>query len=86
MLKYQTDLKTSNAAELRKEVEEIWTTFRADVERAKLTNAIISANQAPQGLIVKTANVYNFVYKSSTSGTRRLVTDAVNLPKKTEKK
>lgn len=45
MLKYQTDLKTSNAAELRKEVEEIWTTFRADVERAKLTNAIVSANR-----------------------------------------
>lgn len=40
MLKYQTDLKISDAAELRKEVEEIWGMFKADVERAKLTNAM----------------------------------------------
>jgi hypothetical protein len=68
MLKYQTDLKVSDAAELRKEVEEIWTMFKADVEQVKLTNAIISANEVPHCLVVKTANVFNFVYKKSTDG------------------
>jgi len=76
MLKYRTDLKISDAAALRKEVEEIRTMFKTDVEQAKLTNAIISANEVPQGLIVKTANGFNFVYKKSADGKWQLVDDA----------
>jgi hypothetical protein len=37
MLRYQTDLKVSDKAGLRAEVDEIWPMFRNDVERAKLT-------------------------------------------------
>jgi hypothetical protein len=68
MLKYQTDLKISDLPALRKEVEEIWSVFKADVERANLTNAIISANEVPQGLIIKNANGYNFVLKKLATG------------------
>jgi hypothetical protein len=82
MLKYQTDLKVSNTAELRKEVEEIWATFRAEVEQAKLTNAIISANEAPQGTIIKTASAFNFVYRRSADGTWKLASDTANQPQK----
>jgi hypothetical protein len=69
MLKYQTDLKISDLPALRKEVEEIWSVFKADVERANLTNAIISANEVPQGLIIKNANGCNFVLKKLATGT-----------------
>lgn len=86
MLKYQTDLKISDAAELRKEVEEIWGMFKADVERAKLTNAIVSANEVPHGLVVKTANAFNFVYKKSTDGRWELVGDADKPPGRAEAK
>jgi len=82
MLKYQTDLKVSNTAELRKEVEEVWATFRAEVEQAKLTNAIISANEVPQGTIIKTASAFNFVYRRSADGTWKLASDTANQPQK----
>lgn len=65
MLKYQTDLKISDLPALRKEVDEIWSVFKTDVENANLTNAIISANEAPNGLIIQKARGYNFVFKKS---------------------
>jgi hypothetical protein len=86
MLKYQTDLKISDTAELRKEVEEIWAMFKADVEQAKLTNAIISANEVPHGLVIKTGNAFNFVYKKSTDGRWELVGGAEKPPGKAEAK
>lgn len=76
MLKYQTDLKISDTAALRKEVEEIQAAFKMEVEQAKLTNAIISANEAPHGLILKTATGFNFVYKKSADGRWELLGDA----------
>src|ERR1700687_989804 len=60
MLKYQTDLKITDLAALRKEVDEIWPAFKTDVERANLTNAIISANETPKGTIIQTGAAYNF--------------------------
>jgi hypothetical protein len=74
MLKYQTDLKISDLPALRKEVDEIWPMFKGDAEKANLSNAIISANEVPQGLIFKTANGHNFVFKK-LDGTWRLVSD-----------
>lgn len=65
MLKYQTQLKISDLPALRKEVDEIWSVFKTDVENANLTNAIISANEAPNGLIIQKARGYNFVFKKS---------------------
>ena len=75
MLKYQTDLRISNLPTLRKEVDEIWSVFKGDVEKAKLTTAIISANETPQGFIIKNSTGYNFVFKK-VAGTWRLLGDA----------
>jgi len=86
MLKYQTDLKVSDVVALRKEVDEIWTIFRKDVEQAGLTNAIISANEVPQGIIVKTAKAYNFVFTKSSDGTWHLAGDRETANQKTERK
>jgi len=81
MLKYQTDLKISDLPALRKEVDEIWPVFRGDVEKARLTAAVINANEKPQGFIVQNANVYNFVFKK-LDGTWRILDD----PEKPSKK
>ena len=75
MLKYQTDLKISDLPALCKEVGEIWSVFKGDVEKANLTNAIISANEKPQGLIIKNANGFNFVFKK-VDGAWRLMDDS----------
>ena len=75
MLKYETGLKISDLPALRNEVEEIWPAFQIDVENAHMTNAIISANEVPQGLIFKTGSAYNFIFKK-VDGTWRPATDA----------
>jgi hypothetical protein len=74
MLKYETNLKISDVPALRDEVNEIWSMFKGDVEKADLANAIISANEVPQGFIVKNANGYNFVFRKQ-NGRWRLMSD-----------
>ena len=68
MLKYQTDYNLEDKASLQKEIEEIWATFRADAERANVKNAVIAANEAPQGRFITTNRNFNFVFKKSADG------------------
>ncbi len=65
MLKYQTDLKVSDATKLRKEIDEIWLIFKPDVERLKLKSGIISANEAPED---GATMGYNFVFQKQDDG------------------
>jgi len=75
MLQYQTDLKVSDKAALRAEIDEIWLVFKNDVERANLKDAIINANEVPQGFIIKKSNSYNFVYEKRPDGTWNCLDD-----------
>ena len=75
MLQYQTDLKVSDKAALRAEVDEIWPVFKNDVEHANLKDAIINANEVPQGFIIKKSNSYNFVYEKQPDGTWNCLDD-----------
>ena len=68
MLKYQTEISLDNKDALTKEVDEIWNVFRFDVEKAELTNGIVSANEKPIGFIVTTNKSFNFVYKRGPDG------------------
>jgi hypothetical protein len=69
MLKYQTDLTVSDPA-LGTEVEDVWSLFRPDVERAGIRSAIVSANEVPHGgLFFKVGKVYNFAFAQSADGT-----------------
>lgn len=68
MLKYETDLKASDKDALRKEVDEIFTVFKADAENGQFRSAVVSANEKPTGFIVKKSNAYNFVYEKRTDG------------------
>jgi hypothetical protein len=75
MLKYQTDLKISDREALRKEVDEIWSSFRVDADKGNFQSAIISANEIPQGMILKSGQAYNFVYEKTSDGQWQLVGD-----------
>lgn len=68
MLKYQTDISPDDKASLGKEVDEIWASFRADVEKAQLTNGIVSANEKPTGFIVTKSRAHNFVFRRGADG------------------
>jgi hypothetical protein len=63
ILKYQTDLKVAEKKALRREVDEIWPLLKVDVEKRGLSNALISANEVPSGLIIRSASGYNFVFQ-----------------------
>ena len=69
MLNYQTDLKITDLDSLRKEVDDIWPTFQIDADKASVSFAVISANEVPEGTIIKQNRKYNFVYQKAADGT-----------------
>lgn len=75
MLRYQTDLKIANKIALREEVNDIWTSLRVDAEKGRFTSAVISANEVPRGLVIKSSHAYNFVYQKSVDGTWHCLDD-----------
>jgi hypothetical protein len=68
MLKYETDLSIGDKVAVQKEVDEIWSSFRQDVEHANMTYAIISATEKPSGLIITNSRGDNFVFKKAADG------------------
>jgi hypothetical protein len=74
MLNYQTDLKTSDLDNLRKEIDDIWPTFQVDADNARVSFAVISANEVPEGMIIKQSRKYNFVFEKAADGTWHGVT------------
>ena len=68
LLKYETDIKILDKVALRREADEIWTDFRADVERAMVSSAILSANAPQQGSIIQKNEGYNFVFVKQPDG------------------
>ncbi len=72
-LLYQTDLPLNDIAALRKEVLEIWTTFQHDVEREKLSGALITAAEPAPAGATWSRNTYAFAFKKDSEGTWRLM-------------
>lgn len=68
MFKYQTDLPIDDIPALEKESDEIWSSFRFDVEREGFTNGVISPTTEPKGFMVTTSKSYNFVYVRDANG------------------
>ena len=68
-LQYETELKVSDLAALRKEADEVWEVFRPDVEKASEKVAIVSAvEKRPPGMFTKSEG-YNFVFERRSDGT-----------------
>ena len=75
MLRYETDLKVSDKAALRKEADEIWSVLKVDAENGHFTSAVVSANEKPSGLVLKKSSGYNFVYEKRADGKWHCVED-----------
>jgi hypothetical protein len=69
MLKYETDVPLDDRARLSAEADDIWSSFRADVEKAGLSAGIVSANEHPTGGLITSNRGYNFVCTRGASGT-----------------
>ena len=68
MMKYETDLKVRETEALRKEADEVFGILKPDAENGKFTSAIVSANEKPTGMILKSSKGYNFVYEKRADG------------------
>ena len=68
ILSYQTDLKIADLPAVEKEINEIWNSFRVDVERAKLTSGIIRANNLKKEFIISTGESHAVVYRKGPGG------------------
>ena len=69
VLRYQTDVKFDDQAGLRKEADEIWSDFKAEVEKSNVDGAVLSANSPPKGTIIQQAQGFNFVFMKQADGT-----------------
>lgn len=68
-LKYQTDISLDDLPALQTEVNDVWESFRSDVEKAGLVNAMITAQEPLKGGIIKKGRMYTFVFRKQNDGT-----------------
>ena len=68
VLNYLTDISIDDKFALRKEVDEIWSTFQKDVGNAKLKVGVIRATHVEGSGFVKSGQVYGFVFVKHDDG------------------
>jgi hypothetical protein len=68
VMNYETDIPIDDKVALRKEVDEIWTLFKIDVERAGLTNAAIRVTHPEGSGLITHAKGYGFVFEKRADG------------------
>jgi hypothetical protein len=68
MLQYQTDLEFDDSLAVQREVSDIWTFFKSDVERANLADAIISVNEGRRGFILGHNRTLYYYFKKRADG------------------
>src|SRR5215472_1412058 len=67
-LQYETELKVTDKAALRKEADEVFAAVRSDAEKRNETNVIISAVERSTGGIVSKSQGYNFIFEKAKNG------------------
>ncbi|MEN3330463.1 MAG: hypothetical protein V7638_5270 [Acidobacteriota bacterium] len=68
VLNYLTDLPIDNKVELRKEIDEVWSVFRVDVEKAKLKAGVIRVTHMEGSGFVKSGKGYGYVFVKRDDG------------------
>jgi len=71
VLKYWTKIDFADHDALRREADEIWPSFRGEVENAGSTQGILSANHTRW--FSKKVDVYQFIYAKQADGTWKLM-------------
>ena len=68
IFKYQTDLKVDQLQPLTQEVDEIWTDFKTEADKAGVSGVAISANEIPSGWPIYRNKGYTFIYVRQSDG------------------
>ncbi|HET6972889.1 MAG TPA: hypothetical protein VFH96_02630 [Pyrinomonadaceae bacterium] len=68
VLNYLTDIPINDRVALRKEIDEVWSVFRVDVEKAKLKAGVIRATHMEGSGLVKSGAGYGYVFVKRDDG------------------
>jgi hypothetical protein len=66
--KYETTVPMSDTAAVRAEATEIMNSLKSDVDKARLSLCLLTAQSPATGVIVKRREAANFVMEKDTSG------------------
>lgn len=75
VMNYETDIPIENKEALRKEVDEIWSVFQKDVEKAEVKAGVIRATHYEGSGLVRNGKGYGFVYVKGDDGKWHLLED-----------
>jgi len=68
VLNYLTDIPIEDRAALRKEIDEVWSVFQVDVEKAKLNAGVIRVTHMEGSGLVKSGKGYGYVFVKRDDG------------------
>ena len=75
VMNYETEIPIEDKEPLRKEVNEIWSVFQKDVEKAEVKAGVIRATHYEGSGLVRNGNGYGFVYVKGDDGKWHLLED-----------
>ena len=68
MVRYQTTLSVEQRKALSAEVDDVFKAAQKQVEHDGFSDAIISSNEVPHGIIVTTNRMLNFIFERGADG------------------
>jgi len=68
LVRYQTNLSIDERKQLSEEVDNVWKLAVKDVDHYGFSEAIISSNEVPRGIIFTTNRLQNFIYEKDSDG------------------
>jgi hypothetical protein len=68
VLNYLTDIPIDDRVALRQEIDEVWSVFRVDVEKAKLNAGVIRVTHMEGSGLVKSGKGYGYVFVKRDDG------------------
>ena len=75
VMSYETEIPIENKEALQKEINEIWSIFQKDVEKASVKVGIIRAVHYEGSGLIRNGNGYGFVYVKGSEGQWHQVED-----------
>src|SRR5215510_1341012 len=75
VMNYETEIPVENKEALRKEVDEIWSVFQKDVEKAEVKAGVIRATHYEGSGLVRDGKGFGFVFVKGDEGKWHLLDD-----------
>ncbi len=68
LVRYETNLSIDERKALSEEVDALWKVAVKEVEKSGYSEAVISSNEVPKGVILTASRVQNFIYEKDADG------------------